>query len=124
MKTLVMLIALALLACNELPPEGEGDGDVVSDHGVISDDGGGGDLGVPPGGPGCSVDGWCWVDPLPQGNPLRAVWGAAANDVWAVGDAGAIIHYDGSAWRAASSPVTANLNGVWGSAAHVVWAVG
>src|SRR5579859_7156086 len=35
---------------------------------------------------GC-VGGWCWVNPLPQGNSLVAAWGAASNDVWAVGDA-------------------------------------
>jgi len=25
--------------------------------------------------------GWEWQNPLPQGNPLRAVWGSSANNV-------------------------------------------
>jgi hypothetical protein len=33
----------------------------------------------------CSSDGWCWRNPLPQGNRLTAVSGTAANNVWAVG---------------------------------------
>lgn len=46
----------------------------------------------------CNKDGWCWMNPLPQGNTLRAIWGSAANDVWAVGDNGTILHYDGMTW--------------------------
>lgn len=33
----------------------------------------------------CSVDGWCWRNPLPQGNRLTGVSGTAPNNVWAVG---------------------------------------
>jgi len=29
---------------------------------------------------------------------LWAVWGAAANDVWAVGEAGVMAHWTGTAW--------------------------
>ena len=42
--------------------------------------------------------GWEWQNPLPQGNTLRAVWGSSATDVFAVGDAGTIVHYDGTTW--------------------------
>lgn len=40
----------------------------------------------------CSNNSWCWYNPLPQGNALRAIWGTAANDIWAVGDVGTILH--------------------------------
>jgi hypothetical protein len=39
----------------------------------------------------CSTNNWCWYTPLPQGNSLRGLWGAASDDVWAVGDFGTIV---------------------------------
>jgi hypothetical protein len=71
---------------------------------------------------------WAWQNRLPQGNSLSTVWGAAANDVWAVGDGGTLLHWDGSAWSLATWPSTEvipfNVMGVWGTAADDVWAVG
>src|SRR5215813_7085619 len=72
----------------------------------------------------CSADNWCWRNPLPQGNPLRRVWGSGASDVWAVGWYGIILHWDGSAWTGVSSGTTNGLLGIWGSGASDVWAVG
>ena len=72
----------------------------------------------------CMPDLWCWENPLPQGNQLNAVWGSAADDVWAVGALGVILHWDGSSWKGADSGTTRQLNGVWGSSAGDVWAVG
>jgi hypothetical protein len=51
----------------------------------------------------CSVNSagdtrWEWHNPLPQGCNLSSLWGASPNDIFAVGDNGAILHYDGSAW--------------------------
>jgi len=74
--------------------------------------------------PVCSSDGWCWSNPLPQGNPLQSVWGSASTDVWAVGWYGTILRWDGGAWSPVASGTNANLFGVWGSASTDVWAVG
>src|SRR3989454_8153249 len=74
--------------------------------------------------PVCSSDGWCWSNPLPQGNTLISVWGSASTDVWAVGASGTILHWDGSAWSGFPSGTTNFLYGVWGSASTDVWAVG
>ena len=53
------------------------------------------------------------------------MWGNGASELWAVGDSGAIVHYNGSAWSLIpNSPTTATLHGVWGTAANDVWAVG
>ena len=49
---------------------------------------------------------------------------AAPADVWAVGQGGSIIHWDGGAWSAVNSPSTSELYGVWGSGPNDVWAVG
>ena len=75
----------------------------------------------------CSSGNWCWYNPLPQGNTLRAVWGAASNDVWAAGDAGTLLHFDGANWSA-PTPIGAATNqdlyGLYGTSATDAWAVG
>ena len=60
--------------------------------------------------------------PEPPG--LAGIWGSAADDIWAVGEAGTILHYDGKRWTASDSPTTAPLHAVSGSAADDLWAVG
>ena len=72
----------------------------------------------------CMPDKWCWENPLPQGNQLNAVWGAAADDIWAVGALGVILHWDGTSWKGADSGTTRQLNSVWGGSAGDVWTVG
>jgi hypothetical protein len=70
----------------------------------------------------CNEAGWCWQYPLPQGNTLRAGWATAANDVWAVGDGGTILHWDGASWT--SRRIT-NVNetfwSIWASGPSDVW---
>jgi hypothetical protein len=72
----------------------------------------------------CSADGWCWQNPLPQGNDLFGVWGSGPHDVWAVGASGTILHWDGSAWSGTPSGTTEEIRAVWGSGPNDVWAVG
>ncbi|MBK6535930.1 MAG: hypothetical protein IPF99_42285 [Deltaproteobacteria bacterium] len=55
---------------------------------------------------------------------LYGVWGAAPNDVWAVGEGGTILHWDGARWSSIPSNTTATLRSVWGASAGDVWAVG
>src|SRR2546426_2942663 len=74
--------------------------------------------------PVCSSDGWCWSNPLPQGNPLTSVWGSASTDVWAVGYGGTILHWDGSAWAGVPSGTPNTLYGVWGGGRTDGWAAG
>jgi len=61
---------------------------------------------------------------VPGMGKLRAVWGTAGSDVFAVGDDGVILHYNGSNWSAMASGSTADLYGVWGLSASQVYAVG
>ncbi len=79
----------------------------------------------------CSPEGFCWEHPTPQGNYLRRVWGFSKNDIWAVGDLGTILHYDGKAWT--SMPLLDSerrqvgdrpLVGIWGARPDDIWAVG
>lgn len=57
---------------------------------------------------------------------LRGVWGAAENDIWAVGDSGVLAHYDGKGWMQHQPPggFTGILHAVSGRSAKDIWAVG
>jgi hypothetical protein len=39
-----------------------------------------------------------WRNPLPQGNSLWNLWGRCGTDVFAVGEYGTILHYEGIGW--------------------------
>jgi hypothetical protein len=64
-----------------------------------------------------------WNGTSPTAKGLRSVSMLEANNVWAVGMDGTIIHYDGTQWSNATSPTTQNLYSVcmldsgygWGS---------
>lgn len=73
----------------------------------------------------CSTTGWCWESPLPQGNDLRAVHGLASDALWAVGDAGTILSFDGQRWSGALGEGGGNdLYAVLAVASNDVWAAG
>ncbi|QTA78056.1 immunoglobulin-like fold-containing [Desulfonema limicola] len=67
---------------------------------------------------------WEWMNPLPQGNTIKAVWGSSGSDVFAVGLRGTILHYNGSVWSEMNSGTSNDLLGIWGSSASDVFAVG
>jgi hypothetical protein len=56
--------------------------------------------------------------------PLRAVFGTSDTQVYAVGDNGTILRYDGTSWSAMTSNTTRHLYGVWGLASGEIYAVG
>jgi hypothetical protein len=65
--------------------------------------------------------------------PLWGVWGAAEDDLWAVGGDGFLrdpvaCHFDGRAWAAVELPEPSfeshALYKIWGTASDAVWAVG
>lgn len=72
----------------------------------------------------CSPDAVCWDRPSPQGQTLRGLWGPSPRDIWAVGDAGSILHFDGISWVSTAVVSSETLNGMWGSATDRAWAVG
>ncbi|MBW2702694.1 MAG: hypothetical protein JRF33_17885, partial [Deltaproteobacteria bacterium] len=71
----------------------------------------------------CTQFGWCWEHPLPQGNDLFDILALAADDVWAVGQAGTILHWDGESWSMVPSGVEDSLLAIHGVAGDL-WAVG
>ena len=67
-----------------------------------------------------------WVSvPSPTTQPLYAVWGAAPNNVWAAGEYGTILHWDGTVWTPFANPVYPHsITRMWGFAANDIWANG
>jgi photosystem II stability/assembly factor-like uncharacterized protein len=55
---------------------------------------------------------------------LRAVWGVNATTVFAVGDTGLLLRYNGEQWRTEPTPATVNLRAVWGTSATDVFLAG
>ena len=55
---------------------------------------------------------------------LNWTYGFGSDDVFVVGNAGTILHFDGSTWSQQDTPTTENLWGAWGSSPSAVWAVG
>jgi len=46
---------------------------------------------------------------------LNAIWGRSRTDIYAVGNNGVILHYDGNAWRNQMSSVQNDLHAIWGN---------
>ena len=62
--------------------------------------------------------------PAPTQSRLRAIWGSAGNDVFAVGDSGTALRFDGVSWQALPKPTPRDLRALWGRGPTEVYAVG
>jgi hypothetical protein len=56
----------------------------------------------------------------PTQTKLLALWAGADDNVYAVGDAGVVLHYDGTSWTQQTGPSTDTLTGIWGSGSELV----
>jgi hypothetical protein len=69
-------------------------------------------------------DRWIWQNPPVQGNQLWGVWGSSPSDIFAVGVAGTLLHYDGTRWDRINKDIGRALTNVWGTRRknlHDVW---
>lgn len=72
----------------------------------------------------CDRTEWCPYKTGADGRyALTSIWGSGRNDVWAVGAAGSVIHWNGTDWQNLSVGSTYTLFGVGGSSGTDVWAV-
>jgi len=55
---------------------------------------------------------------------LRDIWGSSDHDIFAAGDGGTILHYDGSTWSQMSSGTENDLRCLWGNSSTDVYAAG
>lgn len=71
----------------------------------------------------CLSSGWCWENPLPQGQAVVALWGSSADNVYA-GAGGSILRWNGSTWQAMETELRLvdAVTDLWGSGADDVWA--
>jgi photosystem II stability/assembly factor-like uncharacterized protein len=73
-----------------------------------------------------ACDGFDWC-PAKIGQPidvgLTSVWGTGPDDVWAVGAAGTVIHWDGYEWTVLPRLTDWLLSAVWGTGQENVWTV-
>ncbi len=70
------------------------------------------------------TDIWTRLYPPSTNRNLHGVWAMDADDVWAVGQGGVIVHYDGQNVREVASPTAADLKAIDGCARDDIWAVG
>lgn len=70
----------------------------------------------------CSATDFCPVtSPVDPRFALTAIWGSSANDVWAVGSGGTVVHFDGTTWKLVPSGIPDTFHAVWGSGPNDVW---
>lgn len=62
----------------------------------------------PDGGTSFCFNGFQWENPLPHGDTLWSVSGAAPDDVWAAGTANMLMHWDGRRWSSFQGAVPPN----------------
>jgi len=65
-----------------------------------------------------------WTILKPALGSLYSVWGSSAQDVFAVGKYGTILHYDGLSWTPQKSGTTSDIYAVWGASGENVFALG
>jgi PKD repeat protein len=68
--------------------------------------------------------GWTDVTPANSTKTLYGIWGTSPLNIYALGQDGAILHYDGTAWIAETSGTTEKLNAIWGVTETNIYAVG
>jgi photosystem II stability/assembly factor-like uncharacterized protein len=51
---------------------------------------------------------------------LTAIWGTNNHDIYAVGVAGTVLHYDGTKWTSLASGITDNLRGISGRGSEII----
>jgi len=68
--------------------------------------------------------GWTSVTPAISTKTLYGVWGTSPSDVYAVGNTGTILHYNGTDWSAETSNTTGQLLSIWGSSPTNIYVVG
>ncbi len=69
-------------------------------------------------------DGEAWSREPITAPTLWWVHGFGLDDVWAVGELGTILHFDGADWTTVETGGDYTLWGVWGASPQELWAVG
>jgi hypothetical protein len=65
-----------------------------------------------------------WQHPMPQGNDLFRMWGFPDGTFYAVGEAGTLLHHDGSVATLVDTPTREDLRGIWAGGPDDIYACG
>jgi hypothetical protein len=65
-----------------------------------------------------------WTTREEGSNHLYGVSGVNANDIWAVGSQGTVLHYNGNIWQTIDLGTRANMWDVWSPSGNVAYVVG
>jgi hypothetical protein len=69
--------------------------------------------------------GWCWMNPLPHGQKLRAIWLASDDQLWAATfETGVAMLLTRDGWSIRPTIPGFGANAFWGSGPNDIWAVG
>ena len=74
--------------------------------------------------PTCSTSNWCWDNPLSEGRNLITVRGRSSTDIWAVGERGIALHWDGTCWARLQTGNGQTLRAAWPAAGKTWWFAG
>lgn len=66
--------------------------------------------------------GWTWYNPLPQGASLNAVWGSGPENIWAGGQGGLLMYWNGKRWFPYWSPAGEDITSITGFGTSSAWA--
>jgi len=55
---------------------------------------------------------------------INGIWGNSTNNIYAVGENGALLHYNGTIWEKATTELSSHLNAIWGLSSDNILAVG
>ena len=74
----------------------------------------------------CNKQGWCWENPLPQGNGVNDILAISDRDAWAIGGGvdSSVLHWNGSQWLPVTDPAGKRVEQFEGVAANDIWAFG
>lgn len=70
------------------------------------------------------LQGFCWENPLPQGNTLNAAFAFGPKAVWAVGEVGTVLFWNGEKSALVDLGTNADLFAVWGSSPDDLYVAG
>jgi|GEM_PF-1476416 len=67
---------------------------------------------------------WYWYNPIGDSYNIKDIFVNSINDVWASGEGGKLIHFDGQQWSMLERLTWCDLNALWFTDANHGWAVG
>lgn len=129
MRALLLVCLAVVVGCHQDTSKPVSEDELVPEEGLVPVDERvltceGAEPAPPPPTPGGCREQWCWVNPLPQGQQLTAVWASGPDTAWMVGYSGTVVHASGDVLELSETGTQVDLYAVWGSSEQDVWAAG